>query len=237
MVTFDDLRDGRLDGISRRGFVGLGLGTLVTAVLSSCGGAGASDEGGSGSGSTVLEPAAQDEKDASESGSSSQAEGKVGDKTLVLYFSQTGNTESIAKFICQILGGADGFHLQTKEPYVEADLSADDDSRCRREQDNAQSRPELAGDLPDLSQYGTVFVGFPIWFDRAPRALYTYVEGAGLAGRKVYAFCTSAVAGIDDAVAELAALDTRVEWLKAMRFEEYDTYDAVSEWIDQINNR
>ena len=65
------------------------------------------------------------------------------------------------------------------------------------------ARPAIAGDLPDLSAYETLYIGFPIWWGVAPRIINTFMEGCDLRGRKIVIFATSGGSSLPYAVDDL----------------------------------
>lgn len=82
-------------------------------------------------------------------------------KTLVVYYSATGNTENVANYIAAATNG-DLFELEPAEPYSDADLNwADDNSRVVREHDNPDERdvPLLKSTVDHWDEYDTVFIG------------------------------------------------------------------------------
>ena len=84
-------------------------------------------------------------------------------KTLVVYFSATGNTEAAANYIAEITGG-DLFELEPADPYTNEDLNwRDEDSRVVYEHDNPDARDvELVADtVENWDEYDTVFIGYP----------------------------------------------------------------------------
>lgn len=82
-------------------------------------------------------------------------------KTLVAYFSASGETARLAKTIAQATG-ADLYEIRPAQPYTAADLNwHDNQSRSSVEMKNPACRPAIAGGAPDLTAYDTVFVGFP----------------------------------------------------------------------------
>ncbi len=84
-------------------------------------------------------------------------------KKLVAYFSASGVTEKMAKTLAEVTG-ADLFEIQPAVPYTTADLDwMNKKSRSSVEMSNPDSRPEIGNKIPDMGQYDTVFVGFPIW--------------------------------------------------------------------------
>lgn len=82
---------------------------------------------------------------------------------LVAYFSASGRTARLAQTIAQA-AQADLYEIRPAQPYTSADLNWHDaHSRSSVEMKDPACRPAIAGDLPDLSRYDTIFVGFPIW--------------------------------------------------------------------------
>ena len=87
----------------------------------------------------------------------------MSNKTLVAYFSASGVTAKAAQEIANALG-ADLFEIRPQVPYTPADLDwTNKKSRSSVEMNDPACRPALAEAAPDLSQYGAVFLGFPIW--------------------------------------------------------------------------
>lgn len=87
-------------------------------------------------------------------------------KTLVVYYSATGNTEDVAKMIVQETDGT-LFEIEPKEPYSDADLNwNDENSRVTREHENeAERNVELVSTtVENWDSYDTVFIGYPIWW-------------------------------------------------------------------------
>lgn len=87
-------------------------------------------------------------------------------KSLVLYFSATNNTEQIAKYISEITS-SDILEIIPKDIYTDEDLDYNNDnSRANREQNDKNSRPEISNNL-DLENYDIIYLGYPIWWGRA----------------------------------------------------------------------
>lgn len=96
-------------------------------------------------------------------------------KTLVAYFSATGTTAKAARSITDITGG-ELFEIAPQNPYTDADLDWNDkQSRSSVEMNNAQSRPALKAKKADIAEYDVVFIGYPIWWDLAPRIINTFI--------------------------------------------------------------
>ena len=96
-------------------------------------------------------------------------------KTLIAYFSASGQTAKLAKTIADVTGG-DLFEIAPETAYTAADLDwMDKKSRSTIEMKDPKSRPAIAGKVADMGQYDTVFVGFPIWWYQAPRIIETFL--------------------------------------------------------------
>ena len=117
-------------------------------------------------------------------------------KILVSYFSATGTTLRLAETLAEAVNG-DLFKIEPEVPYTNADLNwMDKKSRSTIEMKDPASRPEIAAAPADLGEYGTVFVGFPIWWYVAPTIINTFLESCDLTGKTVIPFATSGGSGM-----------------------------------------
>lgn len=173
---------------------------------------------------------------ASQSGDGSDAGGNDAGRTLVVYFSATGNTEEAANYIAEATGG-DIFEIQPAEPYTDDDLNwTDDNSRVTREHEDESLRDvELVADTADnWDQYDTVFIGYPIWWGIAAWPVDTFVEANDFTGKTVIPFCTSLSSGIGQSGQLLADLAGTGDWQEGQRFSSGVSQDEVQEWIDGL---
>lgn len=145
--------------------------------------------------SSLAEPDTQDPIDVpvqagtEDSVNSTLPEQKAG-KTLVVYFSwsSSGNTEKMASYI-QEQTGADILELVPAVPYPTDYNETGEVAKAERDEN---ARPEIA-DLPDsISEYDTIFVGYPIWWHTAPMIIGTFLESYDLTGVEIYPFTQSA---------------------------------------------
>ena len=113
---------------------------------------------------------------------STQAAGRV----LVAYFSWGGNTRTVAGQIAE-LTGADLYEIKPAHAYP-TDYNAC--VEVARAEKNASARPALQGQLPDVSAYDVVLIGFPNWWGTMPMPVFTFVESLDLRGKTVAPFCT-----------------------------------------------
>ena len=124
-------------------------------------------------------------------------------KQLVAYFSASGVTAEVAEKLAQAIG-ADLFEIRPQQPYTAADLDwRDQHSRSSVEMQDAAARPAMAEQTPDMAQYDTVFLGFPIWWYTAPTIINTFLESYDFSGKKVILFATSGGSGFGNTVKEL----------------------------------
>ena len=136
---------------------------------------------------------------------------------LVAYFSATGATARTAGQIASAVGG-DLYEIRPAEPYSAADLDwTDSGSRSTAEMNDEACCPPLAEAVPCLEHYDTVFLGFPIWWYVEPRVVDSFVEAAGLEGKRVIPFATSGGSGIARAAARLRSLCPGADWAEGRR--------------------
>lgn len=114
-------------------------------------------------------------------------------KTLVVYYSRTGNTEAMAKQI-QTWTNADIIRIETVKAYPEG---YQETTEVAKEEKNNNARPEIKGNAKDVDQYDTIFIGFPIWWGTYPMAIATFIDNHNLEGKTIIPFCTHGGGGVD----------------------------------------
>lgn len=158
-------------------------------------------------------------------------------KTLVVYFSASGNTEEAANYIAQITGG-DLFELKPADPYTNDDLNwTDDNSRVSQEYyDESLRDVELTSDtVENWDSYDTVLIGYPIWWGIAAWPVNTFVKANDFTGKTVIPFCTSASSGLGQSGDLLAELAGTGDWQDGHRFRSSVSEADVQEWLDGLN--
>ena len=127
---------------------------------------------------------------------------KKGGKVLVVYFSGTGHTRSVAKTIAEAVHG-DLWELQPVQPYTEADLNyRDKSSRVVKEHDNPSLQEQVAltnAKPANWDTYSTVFIGYPIWWHLAAWPVKGFVKANAFSGKTVIPFATSVESGMGEA--------------------------------------
>lgn len=166
---------------------------------------------------------------------SEDTESKEG-KTLVVYYSATGNTEEAASYIAAATG-ADTLELVPVEPYTDEDLNYNDDSsRVVYEHDNPDARDiELVeSTVADWESYDTVFIGYPIWWGIAAWPVDGFIEANDFTGKTVIPFCTSASSGLGESGELLAEAAGTGNWLEGIRFSSSVSEEDVQTWLESL---
>ena len=163
--------------------------------------------------------------------------GSVLGKTLVVYYSATGNTEVVAKKLADNLD-ADTFEIVPSDPYTDDDLDwNDDNSRVSREHDDESLREvKLESTIvPNFDTYDTVLIGYPIWWGIAAWPVNSFVEANDFTGKTVIPFCTSSSSGIGNSADILEDLTKTGTWQEGIRFGTNPSDDDISDFIDSIS--
>ena len=137
-------------------------------------------------------------------------------KTLVAYFSATGTTEALAQKIAEVTGGT-LYQIKPEVPYTAADLDwTNKKSRSTVEMQDPASRPAIVKDLEDADAYGTIFIGFPVWWYTAPTIINTFLESYDFSGRTVVFFATSGGSWKEGKVLNNATKADVEAWVKSL---------------------
>lgn len=155
---------------------------------------------------------------------------------LVVYYSASGHTETVAGYIAQATGG-DIFEITPVEPYTDDDLNwSDSDSRVTREHEDESLRDvELTTtEVENWDSYDTVFIGYPIWWGIAAWPVDGFVEANDFTGKTVIPFCTSSSSGLGESGELLAELAGTGDWQEGQRFRSSAGQADVDEWVDSL---
>lgn len=169
-----------------------------------------------------------------------------GKKTVVLYFSATGTTKSVAAKIKKASKGT-LIEIKAADPYTDADLNyGNSNSRVTREHESAASpaessvRPKIANESQikkAVKKADIVYIGYPILWGEAPHIIYTLVENTNLKGKTVVPFCTSLSSGIGQSgthLKEKAVISSKTKWTPGRNFYGRSTQKTVNKWAKTI---
>ncbi|NEG90271.1 flavodoxin [Bifidobacterium aerophilum] len=155
-------------------------------------------------------------------------------RTLVTYFSATGTTRGVAERLAHAIG-ADLKEIVPAQPYTAADINwRDTASRSSVEHAHRDMRPALAEPI-DVEPYDVVFVGYPLWWETAPRVVRTFLESADWAGKTVVTFATSgsSTRGADGVQLHDSAPAAR--WVPGRRVAASESEAKLAQWVDGLN--
>lgn len=157
-------------------------------------------------------------------------------KTLVVYYSASGNTERVAKDIAEA-AGAVLFEIVPAELYTSDDLNwTNPDSRVSREHDDESLRdvPLTTTEVSDWDSYDTVFIGYPIWWGIAAWPVDTFVKNNDFNGKTVIPFATSSSSGMGQSGSLLADMAGTGDWQEGQRFSSGVSSDDVQSWVNGL---
>lgn len=164
----------------------------------------------------------------------SQPETEAGSASLVVYFSWSGNTESVANEI-QAQTGGDIFEIVPAEPYTD-DYDALLDL-AQEEQANG-ARPAIAETVKNFEQYDTVYFGFPNWWYGVPMALLSFLDHNDLSGKQVYLFCSHGTGGLANSVEIImeAVPDAEISdnIFDCYEEEAAGSEEVIIEWVNEL---
>ena len=204
---------------------------LLIVSLTACGSQNADHSGGQ---SGTLENLQSGSGNAEAEMPSNEVSGK---KTLVVYYSATGNTKKAAEHIASLTGG-DLFELVPVKPYSREDLNwNDENSRVVYEYEHPAERKVALKTVTvdNFDKYDTVFIGYPIWWGIAAWPVNGFIEANDFTEKTVIPFCTSASSGLGDSGKLLKEAAGTGNWLEGKRFSSGLSEAEVSEWIQNLD--
>ena len=171
--------------------------------------------------------------DKSDNQNDSSTPAVTGSKSLVIYFSWSGNTENVAKSI-QSQTDSDIFEIVPATPYSDDYDTVVD---LAQEEQRSKARPAISGTIKNIADYDVIYVGFPNWWGDMPMILYTFFDTYDLSSKTIALFCTSGGSGLSGTVNEVKSLEpnaTVTEGLHIGSGSSSNPEKAVSEWLNDI---
>ena len=152
---------------------------------------------------------------------------------LVAYFSATGTTARAAEKLADVTGG-ELYSITPVESYTSADLDWNDkQSRSSVEMKDPKSRPALKGKKENIADYDVVFIGYPIWWDLAPRVVNTFIESHNLKGKTVIPFATSGGSTLAGSASALKRSYPSLNWKEGRLLNPTDE-KTICTWIEKL---
>ena len=122
-----------------------------------------------------------------------------GGKTLIAYFSWSGNTAKLAQMIADETGG-ELFAIEPETPYSDDYDAVVEQAKVEQ---NENARPAVANRVDNWEDYDTVFVGYPNWWSDVPMVMLTFLESYDWSGKTVVPFCTSGGGGFGNGISSI----------------------------------
>jgi flavodoxin len=134
-------------------------------------------------------------------------------KVLVACFSFTGTTKTAATTLAGLTEGT-LYLIEPEMPYGSENSNYYDEStRAYQEQYGpASARPAIKKTLQEADGYDIVLLGFPIWYGKAPRVVFSFLDTYSFKGKTVIPFITSGSTGISSAASELKSAYPDISW-------------------------
>lgn len=154
-------------------------------------------------------------------------------KSVIVYFTHSGNTELAAKEIAAVTG-AKMLRLQPEQPYTSEDVDwVNEQSRCTREHLDQSLRPAIKPVDINFAETDTLFIGFPIWWHEEPAVIRTFLDNykEQLSDKVLYPFCTSYESPMSEADTTLRRGFPTFDWKIGLRLPA--SSEQIKAWINQ----
>lgn len=152
-------------------------------------------------------------------------------KKIVCYFSASGITKMAAEKIASLTEST-LFEIEPVEKYTSEDLNwQNDESRSSIEMKNKESRPKVKNKIVDLDKYGTIILGFPVWWYTAPTIINTFIEENDLTNKNIYIFVTSGSSDYLGSLNDLKNTYSNLDFIKGIRITSSTSDEDIITWL------
>lgn len=156
-------------------------------------------------------------------------------KILIAYYSATGTTAKAAEKIADAVDGV-LYEITPEHPYSDADLDYENEkSRSAVENNNPEMRPAIKLGL-DIAPYDTVYLGFPVWWDKAPLVIYTFLDSYDFSDKKIVVFATAHSSGLVPSFEKLKAAYPQYD-ITAGEILNVSSKDTFDSWIKSLGEK
>lgn len=100
-----------------------------------------------------------------------------------------------------------------------------------------ESRPAISNTIENLSDYDTIYIGYPIWWGSLPRIMNTFFDTYDFSGKTIVPFCTSGSSSISQSVSVIREAEPEAQIKEGLQVSSAgadDSSDEVSRWIEEI---
>ncbi len=152
-------------------------------------------------------------------------------KILISYFSASGVTKRVAEKFANAVSG-DLFEIEPAVKYTNEDLDwTNKESRSSVEM-NQNIKPEIARTIPNLNDYDTICLAFPIWWYKEPTIIDKFLEENDMTGKRIYVFVTSGSSSIDSTYKSLQNNFPNLNFVSGKRFTGNESLEEYTSWIE-----
>lgn len=155
-----------------------------------------------------------------------------GSKSVIIYYSWSGNTEILVNSIKDITG-ADIYKITTKIPYPSEYKEALEQVK---NDISSNKLPELNGSI-DLSKYDTIILGYPIWIGDMALPMKSFINNNDLSDKKIAPFIVNGGSRVDKSISYIKEICTNSVVLEALSINRKNIYNSdaqVKKWINRI---
>ena len=166
-------------------------------------------------------------------------------KILIVFFShagenygvgnvKVGNTKLVADQIQKLTGG-DEFEIVAEKSY---DMTYDALTKLAKKEAENNKKPAFKGEVNDMDQYETIFIGGPVWWGTYPQVMFTFFDKYDLNGKTIIPFTTHEGSGLGNVVNDLKKLYPNATFKEAMSIYGHETHNNLSKvdkWLKRLN--
>ena len=156
-------------------------------------------------------------------------------RSLVVYFSRSGNTRVIAGVIQRSLH-TDLFEIVPAKPYPEDYFQTVDEAKKQRD---GGVKPALKSNVSNIDRYQTIYLGFPVWGTTVPPVVQSFLSTHDLTDKLLIPFITHGGYGSgnsEDILAGLAAGARREKPLVIECDQERKITETVTSWLETVRS-
>ena len=153
-------------------------------------------------------------------------------KTLIVYFSWSGNTQTVANHIHDLIGG-DIVEVETVIPYPD---SYEEVIQVAPGELESDYRPELKTKVENMDEYDTLIVGTPIWGGHLTPAMKSFLANYDLSGKAIAPFCTHGGGGASSTYTDIKNLAQGADVKEGYTsYENSANIEEIGKWINSLN--
>lgn len=167
------------------------------------------------------------------------------EKVLIVFFShagenygvgniKVGNTKLVADEIQKVTGG-DEFEIMAEKNY---DMPYDALTKLAKEETEKGAKPSFKGEIKNIDDYDTVFIGGPIWWGTYPRVMFTFFDKYDLNGKTIIPFTTHEGSGLGSVVEDLKSIYPNATFKEAFSIYGHEIrkdLSKVDKWLKSLN--